>query len=94
MFETAEHALLISNFFKELIYPDHPAFYQLLHSHLPPGSMFNDLGKTFVVDALSGELKQVGNDAAFTEYIEGGEFDEAMIKFSDQKDEVYCGEFA
>ena len=82
MDDEANHALLVSDFFRELIYPDHPAFYEVLHSSLPPGSEFNDLGKTFVVDALSGELRQIKNDSELDDYVLGGEFDEATLNFS------------
>lgn len=57
--------------------PDDPEFDYYLHSAPPPGSNWVEEQKTFVVDAITGLLRQV-NRSQLDDYLYGGEYDEVM----------------
>ncbi len=61
-----------------LIYPDHPDFYPILHSRLPPGwreNLKTDFSGVFAVRSDSLLLQPLSKSEA-EEYVCGGEYDE------------------
>lgn len=73
-----------------ILRPGDPGFYETLAAP-PPGwrsQVSSANNATFIVRADGSGLLELVNNSQFTEYVEGGEYEQRLLEFDDDEDVI------